>query len=329
MEPILSKQEIDDLLHAIKTGQVSTDIGDDTDLSYFAVDCTPINLFQSTKSPTDEQRIPNFDIILDAYSQNYAISLTNLLQRTFSITRNSIKFSPFQEFLMSQNDLGSIGILNFSKLKSGALIIFDPALSFSLIEIMLGASVELDPLKLDRKLTTIELNVIRYVMSNCCTDLDRAFKPILEQQTSLIKVENNQRLVSITEAESEVLIGSFTVNVGELSGEMTMVFPLSTLEPVREPLKKLLSVHSSNQTLWGDVLQKDAVSLQAEVTAQSGTINSTIKEVARLQAGDILYLDYDPNNPLRLLVEGQIKFYAQPGTHNGKKAVAITSVHNY
>lgn len=327
MEPILSKQEIADLLQAIKNGQVSTDIEDDGDLNNYAIECTPINLFQFSKKQSAEQRIPNFDIILDAYGQNYAISLTNLLQRTFNISRNSIEFSPFQEFLISKDDLGSIGVLNFSMLKSGALIIFDPALSFSLIEIMLGASVELDPLQLSRKLTTIELNVLKYVMSNCCGDLDRAFKPILEQESSLMKVENNQRLVSITEPESEVLVGSFTVNVGDTSGEMSMVFPLSTLEPVREPLKELLSVQTSSQNLWSDTLRQDAIELHTDVIAQSGLINLSVGEVAQLQPGDIIDLDYDPNSPLKVLVEGQLKFFAQPGTHNGKKAISLTGVY--
>lgn len=326
MEPILSKQEIADLLHAIKSGQISTDIEDDGDLSNYTIDCTPINLFESAKKQSAEQRIPNFDIILDAYGQNYAISLTNLLQRTFNISRNSIEFAPFQEFLLSKDDLGSIGVLNFSMLKSGALIIFDPALSFSLIEIMLGASVELDPLQLSRKLTTIELNVLKYVMSNCCGDLDRAFKPILEQESSLLKVENNQRLVSITEPESEVLVGSFSVNVGDTSGEMSMVFPLSTLEPVREPLKELLSVQTTSQNLWSDVLYEDVTKLNAEVVAQSGVVNLPVGKVAQLQPGDIIELDYDPNSPLKVLVEGQLKFFAQPGTHNGKKAISLTGV---
>lgn len=327
MEPLLSKQDIADLLLAIKSGQVSTDIGDDSDLSNYTIDCTPIDLFQSTKKQSAEQRIPNFDIILDAYSQNYAISLTNLLQRTFNITRNSIEFSPFQEFLLKKDDLGSIGVLNFSKLTSGALIIFDPSLSFSLIEIMLGASVELDPLKLSRKLTTIELNVLKYVMSKSCGDLDRAFKPLIEQESSLLKVENNQRLVSITEPESEVLVGSFTVNVGDTSGEMSMIFPLATLEPVREPLKELLSVQTSSQNLWSDVILQDITKLHANVIAQSGTISLTVGEVSKLKTGDIVDLNYDPNGPLNILIEEQLKFFAQPGTHNGKKAISLTGVY--
>lgn len=328
MEAILSKQEIDDLLSAIRSGQVSTDIEDDGVVSNYTIDYTDVDLFKTSKKQTAEQRVPNFDIILDAFAQNYAISLTNLLQRTFSIQRTSIEFSPFQEFLLSRDDLGSIGVLNFSNLKTGALVIFDPSLSFALIEIMLGASIELDSLKLSRKLTTIELNVIKYVMSQSCSDLDRAFKPIISQETNLLKVENNQRLVSITEPESEALVGYFTVSVGDTSAEMIMVFPLSTLEPVREPLKELLSVKTSSHNLWHDVLERETAEIYSQIVAQSGVINLTVGDVAGLKPGDIIDLDYDPNSPLRVLVEGQLKFFAEPGTHNGKKAIALTGVYS-
>ena len=43
--------------------------------------------------------------------------------------------------------------------------------------------------------------------------------------------------------------------------------------------------------------------------------------------GDILTLDYDPNLPLKVLVEDKPKFFAIPGTHNGKKAISLTGVY--
>ena len=84
---------------------------------------------------------------------------------------------------------------------------------------------------------------------------------------------------------------------------MIMVFPLSTLEPVREPLKDLLSVKTSAQNLWHDTLQREACEIYTQIIAQSGVINLTVGDVARLQPGDIIDLDYDPNSPLRVLVE--------------------------
>lgn len=328
MEPLLNKHEIADLLRAIKSGKVSTDIEDDSALNAYTIEYTALDLFQSSSKKNDEQRVPNFDIILDNFCQNYAISITNQLQRTFQMSRLSIEFLPFQEYLLSKDDLGSIGVLNFQKLKHGALLVFDPPLAFAFIEIMLGASIELNPLQPSRKLTTIELSVLKYVMSKACSDLNRALSPLLEENTSLLKVENNHRLVSITDPESEVLIATFSVSVGDSEGHMALAFPLSTLEPLREPLKDLLNVKTSKQTLWFDVLVDELSQVYTQLIAQSGTVTMRVKDVLSLEQGDIIPLDYNPNRPVRLMVEEQLKFFAQPGTHNGKKAISITGINN-
>jgi flagellar motor switch protein FliM len=65
----------------------------------------------------------------------------------------------------------------------------------------------------------------------------------------------------------------------------------------------------------------------ATITALSGNITLSINQILHLCEGDILNLDYDPNAPLKVLVEDKVKFLAIPGTHNGKKAISLTGVY--
>jgi flagellar motor switch protein FliM len=326
VEPILSKKEIDDLISAIKENRISPDLDNREILPVQQIDCSELDLFQVSNQRGDNIRIPNFDIILDAFSQNFSISLSNQLQRTFSITRVGLESMPFQEYLLSKDNPGSIGVLNLSPLKHGALIQFDPSLSFSTIEIMLGASIDLDLLELDRTLTKIELNVLRALMKKACDDLDRAFRPITRLESSLIKVENNPRLVSITNPKSEVIIGTFDVTVGEQHGVMELVFPLATLDPFREEFKDLLSVSSLKHGGWTDILIEELKDMTTTVIAQSGVIELPVGHVLGLKNGDIIPLDYDLNSSLRVLVEEKLKFFAQPGVHRGKKAISLTTI---
>jgi flagellar motor switch protein FliM len=326
VEPILTKQEIADLLAAIKQGKISIDL-DASDAIEAGKEAKPLNLFQASAYDDEHVRVPNFDIILDAFCQNYTISLTNQLQRTFSVTKTGIDSFQFQEFLLQNKDIGAIGVLDLTPLKYGALIMIDPQLSFSMIEIMLGASTDLGPLKLNRKLTTIELSVLKTVMNNACSDLDRAFKPVLDLQSTLRKVENNSRLVSIADPDAEILVGRFNVTIGEITGEFQLVFPIATLEPIREQLKELLNVHKTKQGLWTDIISQELYDMSVTMIAQSGTISMTINHLLELQAGEIIDLDYDPNAPLKILVEEKLKFFAIPGLLNGKKAISLTGVY--
>lgn len=326
MDPVLNKKEISDLLKAIRQGKVSLDLDDDEQEEFLA--CSPINLFQLARPDREQFRIPNFDIILDVFCRSYATSLTNQLQRTFSITRTALDTFEFQKFMADKNQPGGIAILDMPPLKHGALIIIDPKLSFSMIEIMLGAASDLESPLLDRRLTTIELTILRTVLSDACKDLNKAFSQLLELNTSLIKLENNARLVSIVEPEAEVIVGTLLVKVGEYSGEIHLVFPFATLEPLRDLLRELLNISTTTRGTWQDVLEDEVREIPSSITAQSGKITLSVDQVLNLKVGDIIDLDYDPSAPLKVLVEEHVKFFAIPGTHNGKKAISLTGVIN-
>ena len=97
MDPILKKSEISDLLRAIREGKVSLDLDENEQDVFLA--CSSINLFQLARPDREQFRIPNFDIILDVFCRSYATSLTNQLQRSFSITRTALDTFEFQKFM--------------------------------------------------------------------------------------------------------------------------------------------------------------------------------------------------------------------------------------
>ncbi len=324
MEPILTKEQIAELLLAIKSGQVSTDLSGEDDTLFDNVE--PINLFQLGTGKDQQQRIPNLDIILDNFAQNFSISLTNLLQRTFHISRTSIEDMGFQEYLLSQKNAGAIGVLSLDPLKNGALMVFNGELCFSLIEIMLGASLEMAPLQLARKPTTIELNVLKSTMARACQDINKSFEQVIPIESSVLKVESNPRLVSIAEADAEILAGSFEVAVGELKGKFDIVFPVATLDPVREILRDLLTVRTVKQSGWYEILTRELEQMTTTIIARSGLVTMPVHKVMNLKKGDIIGLNYDPNSPLQVLVEDSQKFFAVPGSINGKKAIHLTGV---
>lgn len=327
MEPILNKKQIAELLLAIKSGQVSTDLKD-VNTTAGRTDVSPLNLFQMSSTSENKQRIPNLDIILDNFSYNFGISLTNHLQRNVTITRTGIDTFEFQEYLLSQKDAGAIGVLSLDPLKNGALMILDGQLCFSLIEIMLGASNEMTPLQPDRKPTTIELNVLKSIMTQACFDINKSFNQIIKLASTVVKVESNPRLVSIAEADADVMSGRFHIKVGNLSGSFDLVFPVATLDPISDQLRDLLAVKTVHQSGWQELLLAELKKMTTTVIAQSGTISLPVRKIMKFKKGDIIDIDYDPNSPLKVLVEENHKFFANPGMISGKKAIYLTGVYD-
>lgn len=322
MEPLLNQQEISELLAAIRQGKVSLDTSDTMDIP----SCEDVNLFHLARPAAEKLKVPNFDIIVDNFARDYSVSLSNQLQRTISITRVKLQTIEFQEFFEGLPNPGAIGMLEMPPLKQSALILFNPALSYTLIEIMLGASSESDTLHLNRVPSTIELNVLKVILDLACKDVDKAFAPLTTLATSLVKVESSPRLMSVTEPDSEVITCTLQVNIGKDTGEIRLVFPFSSLEVLYDDFKNLLRIDSSSSITWYDTLAEEVKKMTTQIKAQSGVIQMTIGDVLKMEVGDILEIDYDPNNPLKVLVEDQPKFHAIPGTHNGQKAISLTGV---
>ncbi len=324
MEPILTKEEISELLSAVKDGRISTDSVDTSGPIIPPKPALDLDLFQIfTEEETGDVRIPNLDLVLDNFAKASAITLTSLLQRTFNVTRLDIYPSSFQESLAELNNEGAIAIYNLDPLKYGCLIHFDSLLSFSMLELMLGSSGLADPLELSRNLTTIEINVLKNTMVNSCGDLKRAFNIIVPLDVSLVKVENNFRLVSIVDPDAEVIITRFSVDMSGKTGEMKLILPYASLESIKDKFKDMATVAPQMST-WGKDISDSLLEMSTTLVARSGLIEMTIGQVMNLQEGDFLELGYDPDQPMTLVIEDKPKFLALPGTRNSKVAVHVT-----
>jgi len=332
VEPILSKEEIADLLSAIKAGQVSMDLVDqEPSQRRRYLPSTEIDLVQSyaRAKSSGEMRVPNLDIVLDNFARRFTTSLTNVLQRNFAVERDEIATTNFQQSLVDLKSQGAVGIYAMSPLKHGCLFHFDTLLSFTLLEIMLGSSQSSESLALDRNLTTIEMAILRTCMQDICQDLQAAMRPVIEMQISLSKVENNFRLVSIVEPETEVLVTRFPIQLGgEKCGQMRLIIPYLTLEPLRDKFKALVTIAQATTNSWTPVVLQQALDMESPVVARSGQLNMSIRRILSLQPGDIIDLPYNPDQPLTILADDQPLFTAIPGERNGKKAFHITSRHS-
>lgn len=330
MEPILSKEEIAELLTAIKTGDISLEDEKESRpgrRKARLIPSTGVDLFQvyQRAAAGGESRIPNFDIIIDMFARNFGTSLTNTLQRSFSVERADIASTTFQQSLLDLNNQGAVGIFSTDPLKYGCLFHFDIALAFTLLEIMLGSSMDSDSITPDRTLTTIEISILKSTMMGITGDLEKAFAPITELHTSLTKIENNFRLVNIVDADTEVLVTTFTVYLsGERIGQMRFIIPYLTIEPFREAFRQMVTITQASSG-WSKNFIREALDMECEITARSGLIDMTIRHILQMKKGDIIDLAYDPDQPLQVVVEDKPKFFAIPGERNGKKAFHITT----
>jgi flagellar motor switch protein FliM len=327
VEPILSKQEIAELLQSIKEGVLPPPPPSFENREQGAKEVyRTIDLFKTGIRRDRSVRFANFDIIVDLFAENYSLTLSRLLQRHALVNLSSLESRPFQEYLRAHQSTGAIGVFNQAPLTFDGLISFERNLAFLILQIMLGVTADLELTHPERKLTRIELSVLKSPMSLACDDLDQSFSPIRMTATELLRLESDLRLVSITDPESEVISATFEVEIDNHKGRMEIVFCAAALEPYRQDFIDLSGGHRIADDTWSAIIAKQLSTISAEVSAQAAVLELSLRQLSGLRTGDILAVDHDLGRNLQILVGGTVKFNGSTGQHNGRKTAIITEV---
>ncbi|MEJ2199954.1 MAG: hypothetical protein P8X63_02905 [Desulfuromonadaceae bacterium] len=231
MERILSKDEIAELLSAVKHGTIETNV----EVPPLPSERGICSLDLLGGRGLTRWRIPNLDLIFESIGRNFSITLTNRLQRPATVRYTGTDSLGFGEFLENVPLNGTIGLLDLEPFKSGALVLLDPQLSFFVLELVLGGMAQ-KVVPLNRPLTVIEINLLKSLLDAICPDLKKAFAPVEQLHPELLKIETNPKLVNIVSPEAGVLAVTFSVTMEGQSGVMTLVIPHASLEPLRDKL---------------------------------------------------------------------------------------------
>lgn len=320
MERILSKEEIADLLSAVRHGEVEIEPPEEEASAPAAV--SRIDLFRA-QGP-ENWKLPNFDLILDAFARNYSISLANRLQRSAVVKLAGFESMTFETLLQRLTGRGAIGIVELDPLRGSGMVIFDERISYALVEMVLGGAPEKANIP-ERAMSAIELNVIRDVISDTCPDLEKSFAQMQTIKASLLKVESNLRLLSHIPRDAGVIVAHYQSTLDSVEGELSLVIPHSALEPLVEKQREQAMPMSAGRTSqWQRAILGEFDQMEVEVEAQLAKISLRVRDILNFEVGDVIDLNCGPDSPLKLLVEGRPKFKGIAGVQAHKKAILVT-----
>jgi len=330
MERILSKEEISELLAAVKHGEFPSELVDDDSAGREAGGGSSVTTLNLMRLPGSANwKIPNLDIVMDSFAHNLATSLSNRLQRSINVQTSGLEYLQFEQAMARLMPCGAIGLLDLEPLKAGGLMIIDEKLPFIVLEMQLGGGggTEVKPVEMNRALTTIETNLLKIVMIDSCNDLKKALGPIEAVAVTLVKIENNPRLVNIVAPEAGVVLARFSVSIDDASGAVALIIPHISLEPLCERMRDAaISFIPKRGNSWQEVFQQGVLGLRTNMSGQIAEISLRMRDLLNFQVGDVIELGCSQNSLVKLMVEGQHKFTGQVGVREGKKAVRISEI---
>ena len=317
MEKILNQEEIDTLLKGIEGGKVGVTAEAKEESKVPPYDFA--NQDRMTRG-----RMPTLEVINDLFARHLRTPLSVTLRKNATMVPGKTLLVKYGEFTRGLPLPCSIQVFKMSPLRGNALLILDPNLVFSFVDIFLGGTGRTNFCVEGRHFTPIETKLIRKVVNIIFVELERAWNMVHPLSVQYVRSEVNPQFASIVDPTELVLTISFDLEVEQISGFITLCIPYFSLEPIKGKLYSgYQAEHRELDPNWIAGLAEGLTFAEVEVVVEFAKTAVTSQKLLELKAGDILLLGKEISEPLTARIQGVPKFLGRAGVYGSSKAFQI------
>ncbi len=321
MSDILSQAEIDALLSALTSGEVSAD--EIRDASQTAR-VRNYDFRRAMRFSKDHLRI--ISRIHEHFARLLTTHLSGQLRSVVQVQVESVDQVPYEEFIRSIPTLTVLQVMEFSPLQGKVVIEINPQIVFAMLDRLMGGMVT-GKYK-ERELTEIETVLLNRALRSMPDFLAEAWRNVESLSPVLLSTESNPQFLHLTTPNETVLVITLSARIGAATGLMNICIPHVTIEPLMpklstqyfmDPGKTRRSVEQPERA----ELKRHMFDAQADVTVVLGSTELTLEELLDIQVGDVIPLASPIGQPLQILVNDVPTFTGNVGVSKKRYAVQI------
>lgn len=314
----LTQAEIDALLNTGDNGRVEFDVADDD--SKEAGLGSPYSL--SNQERIVRGRMPTMEIINERFARNLRIGLYNLIRRAPDISIQPVQVQKYSFFLRDLSVPTNFNIVAIKPLRGNGMVVCDPTLIFSIIDILFGGNGKYQTRIEGREFTGTEQRIIRRVVHIITEEYIKAWKGIYPLSMEYQRSEIQPQFANIAEPSEMVVSTTFGLEIGDVTGFLRICIPYATLEPIRDVLYATTQGDSVEvDQRWVNMLVKEIQSADVTLVAELANAELSVRQLMVLRPGD--FIELDRPKLVQASVKGVPVLECQFGTHNGKYALRV------
>lgn len=330
MSEILSQSEIDALLSALSSGDLTPEKPVATQVA--AIEEDPIRRTVKIydfkrQNKFSKDHIRTLSMIHEAFARLLSTSMSGQLRMLVQVEVVSVEQLTFDEYSRSLPSPTILNVFTMEPLVGTSLFEVNIDITSAIIDRLLGGPGRVTRIR--RDLTDIERTLISSITGRLLSTLSEAWQNVLTFSPKLETMEMNPRFVQIVPPSDPVVLITFEAKFGENTGPLSLCIPYIVLEPVMSKI--------SAQAMFATQRQSQSSEYRANLT---GRVNGTyvpfqvvlgettvsVSDVISLGVGDVLPLGTPVDNELSIMVGERLKFTGRPGMVRNKMAVQISEV---
>ncbi|MBP9015844.1 MAG: flagellar motor switch protein FliM [Candidatus Atribacteria bacterium] len=320
MGDILSQEEIDALLKGLTSGSLEAVKEERREGGRLKV----YDFRRPEKFSKDQIR--TFHMIFSALARLASTNLAAFLRSRCQVELVSTDQLTYDEFVRSVPNPTFVCIFSLLPLEGRCVLQMNLDMVFPMLDRLLGGlgNAVFNP----RPLTEIENRIMTEVTERIMSALKESWTNIQQVEPRIEALESNLEFVQVVSGNDMVILFTFSVEVGEREGMMTICIPYLVVEPITQKLSASLwfAGRRSTDSQIQEKVKKRINQVRLPVTVELGKASITLKELLNLEIGDVVVLDKRVGEPLDVLVGEKTKMKGMPGRVNRRLAIKITEV---
>jgi flagellar motor switch protein FliM len=314
-ENFLSQDEVDALLKGV-TGDVDDAPSEEID----GKSARPYNL--ATQERIVRGRMPTLEIINERFARLLRIGLYNFLRRGVEISVGPVRVSKYSEFIRNLVVPTNLNLVQIKPLRGTALIIFNPDLVFLMVDNLFGGDGRFHTRVEGRDFTQTEHRIIQRVLHIVFENYAKSWEPVYPIQFEFVRSEMNTQFANIATPNEVVVAVTFSIELGEISGEMHLCMPYSMIEPIKDLLASSLQAENLEvDKRWIRLMRQQIQMAEVELVADLGTAAVSLRDIVDLKVGDIIPLDIPKT--IEAKVDGVPVMECAYGKFNGQYTLRV------
>ncbi|MCW2277933.1 flagellar motor switch protein FliM [Heliophilum fasciatum] len=321
MAEVLSQAEIDALLAALASGDVTADEAKQEELA------SKIRMYDFKRpNKFSKDQIHTLQVIYENYCRSLTTYFSANLRTLVQISVMSVDQLTYEEFIRSIPNPTIINIFTMAPLDGNGIMEINPNIAFSIIERLFGGLGQA-PEKI-RALTEIEQSVFQRTTRRMLDNFTEAWENIARVKARLELIETNPQFIQIVAPTEMVVLITISCKIGGVEGLMNICLPYILLEPIINKLSAHFWFSNTGKERTPEQLEVLRNRLERAAIPLSvllGRTTLTIGELLDLQKGDVIQLDNRADQELEILIGQRPKYRGRPGTFGAKMGIQIVS----
>ncbi|MCP4633554.1 MAG: flagellar motor switch protein FliM [candidate division Zixibacteria bacterium] len=323
MVKILAQDEIDALIASADGGEIAEESFEEPKRQEKNI----VSYDFKHPNRVNKDQIRSLESMHDNFANHLGSAYSAYTRSMVDVDLVAVDQITYAEYIMSLSSPSCTYIFQMEPLEGAGVINYNSNVAFFIVDRIFGGRGK--GLEADRELTGIERSIMNKVLNKTLTGLEKAWEHILPINLSVSSYETNPQFVQVVPPGETVITVSLQIRMSDSHGVMTICYPYISLEDIIQKLSAQHFIDTSKKRLRDFSIENNIRrmnDINTNISVQLEGTSITMRELLKLNPGDVLCLDNSVNDDFSFLIHGERKFMGRIGNVKNKKAIQLTSV---